>query len=97
MRSRDVRYVTVVEDEILPGLIRGEDAFYDADGRLRPRYRANMDRLREYQHETRLMTAWAACVVYRLDADRTFEQNCRRADYRLDGMVDRPRDMEASQ
>jgi hypothetical protein len=85
-----VRYVTVVEDEILPGLIGGEDSFYDSDGRLRPRYCANMDRLREYQHETGWLSAWAECLVYRLEARRTFEQNCRRADYRLDGMKELP-------
>jgi hypothetical protein len=79
-----VRYLTVVEDEILPGLIRGEDSFYDSDGQLRPRYRANMDRLREYQHETQWLSSWAECLVYRLEANRTFEQNCRRAGYRLD-------------
>jgi hypothetical protein len=85
-----VRYLTVVEDEILPGLISGQDAFYDSDGRLRPRYRANMDRLREYQHETQWLSSWAECLVYRLEANRTFEQNCRRAGYRLDGMKELP-------
>lgn len=81
-----VRYVTFVENEILPGLILGEDAFYDADGRIRPAYRANMDRLRDFQQETQRMTAWAECLVFRLEADRTFEQTCRRADFRLEGM-----------
>jgi len=91
-----VRYVRFVEDEILPGLIRGEDAFYNADGRLEPRYRANMDRLREYQHENRLLTQWAACLIYRLEANRTFEHNCRRADFRLDGMDAQARVSEAT-
>ena len=90
-----VRYVTFVEDEILPGLIGGNDGFYDADGRLRPIYRANMDRLRDYEHETRRMTAWARCLVYRLEASRTFEQTCRRADFRLDGMDDQPHHAQA--
>ena len=83
-----IRYVTFVEDEVLPGLIRGEDAFYNADGQVLPRFQANMDRLRDYQHETERMTRWAECLVYRLDAERTFEQSCRRADFRLDGMGD---------
>ncbi len=79
-----VRYVTFVEDEVLPGVIAGAETFYDADGRLLPRFQANMDRLRDYRWETERMTRWAECLVYRLSADRTFEQNCRRAEYRLD-------------
>lgn len=81
-----VRYVTFVEDEILPGVIAGEGVFYDANGRMKSRFRANMDRLREYQRDNMLMTRWAECLVYRLEAERTFEQNCRRAGYLLDGM-----------
>ncbi len=80
-----VRYVTFVEDEVLPALIAGAETFYDGDGRLRPRFRASMDRLRDYQQETRRLTQWAECLVYRLDADRTFEENCRRAGFQLDG------------
>ncbi len=91
-----VRYVKFVEDEILPGLNRGKDAFYDADGRLRPRYRANMDRLLDYERETRRATAWAKCLVYRLEADRSFEETCRRADFGLDGMDDQPPGTEAT-
>lgn len=81
-----VRYVTFVEDEVLPGVIAGQETFYDADGRLRPRFQANMDRLRDYQRDNMLMTRWAECLVYRLEAGRTFEQNCRRAGFHLDGM-----------
>ncbi len=81
-----IRYVTFVENEVLPGVIRGKDSFYDGDGRLRPEFQANMDRLRDYEHETRRMTAWARCLVYRLEADRTFEQTCLRAGFRLEGM-----------
>ena len=81
-----VRYVTFVEDEVLPGVVAGAETFYDAEGRLKPAFQANMDRLREYRRDTVRQTEWAACLVYRLGADRTFEQNCRRAGYRLDGM-----------
>ena len=38
-----VRYVTFVEGEILPGITSSEDVFYYQDGRLRARFRANMD------------------------------------------------------
>ena len=89
-----VRYVTFVEDEVLPGMHQGERAFYDADGQLRPAYRANMGRLRDYRGESRGLIAWAGCLVYRLEADRTFEQSCRRAGYRLDGMDLPPADAE---
>ena len=83
------RYVTFVEGEVLPGEIAGASAFYNADGRLRPRFQANMDRLRDFRQETEIQTRWAKCLVYRLNAERTFEQSCRRVDYHLDGM-DRP-------
>lgn len=91
-----IRYVTFVENEVLPGLIRGEDAFYDAGGRLRPEYRSNMDRLRDYRNEAHRMNDWAECLVYRLEADRRFEQTCRRADFRLVGMEDPPRSAEVA-
>ncbi|WP_412069188.1 hypothetical protein [Rubrivirga sp. IMCC43871] len=91
---RYVRYVTFVEDEVLPGEIRGAASFYAEDGRLRPRFQANMDRLREYRWESERLTEWAECLVYRLGADRTFDQTCRHVDFRLDGMPPRPRDAE---
>jgi hypothetical protein len=81
-----VRYVTFVEDEVLPGVIDSVEHFYDARGGLKPRFHANMDRLREYQRDSMLMTRWAECLVYRLEVKRTFEQNCRRAGYLLEGM-----------
>ena len=90
-----LRYVTVVEDEILPNLNHGTEAFYDAEGRLRPIYRANMDRLRDYRNETQRLNGWARCLVYRLEADRPFEVTCRRADFRLDGIVEAPHDSGA--
>ncbi|MEM8601070.1 MAG: hypothetical protein AAGF99_14215 [Bacteroidota bacterium] len=90
-----VRYITFVEDEVLPGVIAGPEIFYDADGRLRPRFRANMERLREYRQDNMVMTRWAECLVYRLNAERTFEQNCRRVDYHLEGM-ERPPYPEAA-
>lgn len=82
--ERYIRYATFVEDKVLPGEIEGEKAFYKADGSLMPEYRANMDRLRDFQKESRRQTNWARCLIYRLEADRTFARNCRRANYRLD-------------
>ncbi len=37
-----IRYVTFVEDEILPGTISDEDIFYDQNGRLKAKFHANM-------------------------------------------------------
>jgi hypothetical protein len=83
-----VRYVTFVEDEILPSLDHGQDVFYDASGRLQPRFRANMDRLADFERDNQNLTAWAKCLVYRLESQRTFKSTCRRSGYRLDGMAD---------
>lgn len=91
-----VRYVTFVESDLLPALAQGDDAFYTVDGRLQPRYRANMDRLVEYQTENRRMTAWARCLVYRLESKRTFKETCRRSGFSLDGMADLPEASQAS-
>lgn len=91
-----VRYVTFVEEEVLPGMIAGAESFYDANGQLRPRFRANMDRLRDFQRETAEMTRWAECLVYRLEARRTFEHTCRRVDYQLDGMHRPAQEREAT-
>ena len=60
----------------------------------RPAFRANMDRLLEFAAEPWVMVAWSRCLIYRLEADRVFEDNCRRADYQLEGMArsdDKPR------
>ena len=37
----------------------------------------------------------AECLVYRLQAKRAFAQNGGRANFRLDGMDDQPRDAQA--
>lgn len=61
-----IRYVAFVEDKLLPGTIGGEAAFYAPGGSLLPEFRANMDRLRDFQAETERQTTWARCLVYRL-------------------------------
>lgn len=81
-----IRYVTFVEDEVLPRALVGGDVFYDGDGALLPEFRANMDRLRDFQVETVEQTRWARCLVYRLEAKDRFAENCRRAGYVLEGM-----------
>ncbi|NBB87387.1 MAG: hypothetical protein GVY12_14360 [Bacteroidetes bacterium] len=91
-----IRYVTFVEDEVLPGEIAGADTFYDANGQLHPQFRANMNRLRDFQQEIALMNRWARCIVYRLETARTFAQSCGRVDFRLDGMAAAPREAEGA-
>jgi hypothetical protein len=81
-----VRYITFVENEILPGTISDQDVFYDKKGRLNAKFQANMDRLREHIQENFRLISWADCLVYRLEAKRTFEQSCLRVDHQLEGM-----------
>lgn len=82
-----IRYVTFVENDILPNLFRDPAVFYNADhSALQPEYTASMDRLREYAAESRRLERWGNCLVYRLEAKRTFEQTCARSHYVLDGM-----------
>ena len=82
-----VRYVTFVESNILPNLKRDPSVFYTADRTsLLPEYAANMDRLVEYGHETERLQQWARCLVYRLQANRSFDHTCRRSGFLLEGM-----------
>jgi hypothetical protein len=81
-----IRYVRFVEDEILPGTISDEDIFYDQNGRLKAKFHANMGRLREHSQENLRLIRWADCLLYRLEAKRTFDQSCLRVDHHLDGM-----------
>ena len=92
-----IRYVTFVEDQVLPGIIRDDDIFFGADGQLKPEFQANMDRLRDFQQETLRLTIWGDCLVYRLKANYTFDQTCLRANYGLDGLSIPPTDRDASQ
>jgi hypothetical protein len=92
-----IRYVTFVEDQVLPGIIRDDDIFYDVDARLKPEFQANMDRLRDFQQENLRLIKLADCLVDRLKANRTFEQACIRVIYGLDEMSNSSTDREASQ
>lgn len=92
-----IRYVTFVEDQVLPGIIGDDDTFYGEDGQLKPEFKANMDRLRDFQQETVRLNRWAECLVYRLQADRTFDQTCRRSNYDLGGMNSQTTDRDAKQ
>jgi hypothetical protein len=84
--TKYVRYVSFVEQDILPTAVRVNEGFYDAEGHLLPQYRANMDRLKEYRDDTQRMSRWARCLAYRLETTRIFDRTCNRADYLLEGM-----------
>ncbi|TXS92920.1 hypothetical protein FV139_13245 [Parahaliea maris] len=84
--QKHVRYITFVENQILPGLDSNEEVFYDQNGELRMEFRANMNRLREHVQDNLRLTRWADCLVYRLGATRTFDQSCLSVDHQLDGM-----------
>jgi hypothetical protein len=84
--QRYVRYITFVENEVLPGIIAGNQVFYDENAELKPEFKANMERLRDYQRETLKLTQWAECLIYRLETKRQFEHTCRRAQFLLEGM-----------
>lgn len=82
-----IRYVTVVENEVLPHLDGNSSYFYNADrSALKPEFAANVERMQDFGRESRRLRIWSECLVYRLEARRTFEQSCRRANYRLPGM-----------
>ncbi|MEE4109475.1 MAG: hypothetical protein V2I24_09015 [Halieaceae bacterium] len=80
------RYVIFVENEVLPFAANDVDVFYGSDGQtLKATYRANMDRLREFAHESQRMIAWAGCLVLRLEAGHTFATTCARSGFSLEG------------
>lgn len=84
-----VRYVTFVEENVLPYVDAQAETFYE-EGELsvKPIFRANMDRLRDFRDESARILKWAHCLVFRLQSDRTFDTTCLRAGFVLDGMVE---------
>ncbi len=75
-----VRYVTFVEDEILPYETGDPQYFYTEDGSdLQPRFHANMARLTEWRGEILRLGRWADCLTERLRNDIRAAQSCLRA------------------
>jgi hypothetical protein len=61
--------------------------FYEnRDSGLKPAYRANMERLREFRDESERLIKWAECLVFRLQSETNIDATCVRADFVLDGM-----------
>jgi len=85
-----IRYVSFVENEILPNLKLDRSTFYTEDGAvLKPVFAASMDRLREFGRESETLRIWADCLIYRIQARRQFDTLCRRDNFRLEGMPER--------
>lgn len=75
-----MRYSAFVDAEVMPGLKRGNEWFYDtATGNLKPEFAANMDRLREFLKDTHEMTTWARCLSNRLAGRAGSTNSCRPA------------------
>ena len=82
-----IRYVSFVEDRVLP-YTQGNSQYYYEDGtsNLKPVYRENMERLREFRDQSKRFTRWQRCLIFRLQSDRLFDTTCLREDYVLEGM-----------
>ena len=73
-----VRYSAFTDEFILPGMKRDSGWFYDeASGQLKPEFSAHMDRLLEYQEDTRVLAEWAECLIERLEAPQDKSSSCR--------------------
>jgi hypothetical protein len=71
-----VRYSEFVESQVLPRLDHPEQ-FYDGDGNLKPEFRQNMERLREWAADTRVTAVSADCLIKRFDAPKAPGPSCR--------------------
>ena len=72
-----IRYVTFVEEEILPFVGENPSVFYVPDGsRLKPRFSSNMSRLREWRFDSRRNRSWAQCLDKRLEKPTKASKNC---------------------
>ncbi len=71
-----IRYTEFVESEILP---RHEDtnAFYNEDGKLKPAYAQNMQRLREWVADSAVLVASSNCLTKRFDKPHQPGPSCR--------------------
>ena len=75
--NKYVRYVTFVEQELLPGLKEDAGFFYRTDGiRLKPEFDANMDRLKEWVAEAEKLATWQNCLAIRLQTPLEETENC---------------------
>ncbi len=72
-----LRYVIFVEDELLPGMEEEPGYFYRQDGQqLKPKFKTNMDRLRDWLDENERLRKWSACLVVRLETPMKSGNSC---------------------
>jgi len=65
-------------------------AFYDERGELKPEYRQNMQRLREWVEDNDVLAVSAECLLKRFDAPKAPGQSCRPDYGHLDGKAATP-------
>ena len=70
------RYSEFVDSQVLVHLSQ-PDAFYDANGNLKPEYQQNMQRLREWAADNAVTVASAQCLLKRLDTPKQPGPSCR--------------------
>jgi hypothetical protein len=70
------RYAEFVESRILP--YRDDpQVFYDADGRLKPEFRQNLQRLREWAEDSETIAVSARCLLGRFEKPKEAGPSCR--------------------
>ena len=73
-----LRYAEFTDAHVMPGLKRGNEWFYDPEsGDLTAEFAAHMDRLRDFQSDTRELVAWARCLSDRLTPESGRLESCR--------------------
>jgi hypothetical protein len=87
--AKFVRYSEFVNERILPHL-DDPTAFYDERGELKPEYRQNMQRLREWVEDNDVLAVSAECLLKRFDAPKAPGQSCRPDYEHLDGKAATP-------
>ena len=71
-----VRYSEFVETQVLPR-VSDPAQFYDADGKLKPEFQQNMQRLREWAADAQVTVTAADCLIKRFDTPKNSGPSCR--------------------
>jgi len=74
--DRFVRYSEFVESQVLPRRDQPEQ-FYDAQGKLKPEFGQNMERLREWASDAMVTVNSADCLIKRFDTPKAPGPSCR--------------------
>lgn len=76
------RYMESIERLLLPYVEGDPNFFYDpATGRVRPEYKATMDRLREWMQYSVALAPWSECLEKRLETASMPGKSCRSWSY----------------